>query len=54
MGGRLSFNPLSDELIANDGTRFKLNPPKIAPEIPEKGFKDVMDIYVAPAMIPTV
>ena len=49
LGGRLSFSPLTDELTANDGTRFNLNPPKIAPEIPEKGFKDVMDIYVAPA-----
>jgi aconitate hydratase len=48
LGGRLSFNPLSDELTGNDGTRFKLNPPKIAPEKPEKGFKDVTDIYVAP------
>ena len=48
LGGRLSFSPLTDELIANDGTRFKLNPPKIAPEIPEKGFKDVTDIYVPP------
>jgi aconitate hydratase len=49
LGGRLSFNPLTDELTTNDGTRFKLSPPKIAPEIPEKGFKDVRDIYVAPA-----
>jgi aconitate hydratase len=49
LGGRLSFNPLTDELIANDGTRFKLSPPKIAPEVPEKGFKDVRDICVAPA-----
>ena len=29
-----------------------LKPPKIAPEIPEKGFKDVRDIYVAPANDP--
>ncbi|MGA9154210.1 MAG: aconitate hydratase [Candidatus Nitrosopolaris sp.] len=49
LGGRLSFSPLTDELIAKDGTRFKLNPPKIAPEIPENGFKDVKDIYVPPA-----
>lgn len=49
LGGRLSFSPLTDELIAKDGTRFKLNPPKIAPEIPENGFKDVNDIYVPPA-----
>jgi aconitate hydratase len=52
LGGRLSFSPLADELTANDGTRFKLNPPKIAPEIPEKGFKDVRNIYVAPANDP--
>ncbi|HYY66876.1 MAG TPA: aconitase family protein, partial [Nitrososphaeraceae archaeon] len=52
LGGRLSFSPLTDELTANDGTRFKLNPPKIAPEIPEKGFKDVRNIYVAPANDP--
>jgi aconitate hydratase len=49
LGGRLSFSPLTDELTAKDGTRFKLNPPKIAPEIPENGFKDVKDIYVPPA-----
>ncbi|HXX97589.1 MAG TPA: aconitate hydratase, partial [Candidatus Bathyarchaeia archaeon] len=49
LGGRLSFSPLTDELTAKDGTRFKLNPPKIAPEIPESGFKDVKDIYVPPA-----
>jgi len=49
LGGRLSFSPLTDELTASDGKKFKLRPPKIAPEIPEKGFKDVTDIYVAPA-----
>jgi aconitate hydratase len=48
LGGRLSFSPLTDELTASDGKKFKLRPPKIAPEIPEKGFKDVTDIYVAP------
>jgi aconitate hydratase len=51
LGGRLSFNPLADELIANDGTTFKLDPPKVAPEIPENGFKDASDVYVAPVMI---
>src|SRR5947209_1528201 len=49
LGGRLSFSPFSDELTASDGTKYKLNPPKIAPEIPEKGFKDLMETYVAPA-----
>jgi aconitate hydratase len=51
LGGRLSFNPLVDELTADDGTKFKLKPPTIAPEIPEKGFNDTSreDAYVAPA-----
>ena len=33
-----TFNPLKDELIASDGTKFKLEPPKPAPEVPEEGF----------------
>ena len=51
LGGRLSFNPLVDELTAGDGTKFKLNPPTIAPEIPEKGFNDTSreDVFAAPA-----
>jgi len=52
LGGRLSFNPLKDELVASDGTKFKLNPPKVAPEVPENGFKDTVDIYVPPAIDP--
>jgi aconitate hydratase len=38
-------------LTGADGTKFKLKPPKIAPEIPEKGFNDISrdDIYDAPA-----
>ncbi len=50
LGGRLSFDPLTDKLISNDGTTFKLDPPKVAPEIPENGFKDAShNVYVAPA-----
>src|SRR5215204_4056709 len=51
LAGRLSFNPFVDELTGADGTKFKLKPPKIAPEIPEKGFNDTSrdDIYDAPA-----
>ena len=52
LGGRLSFNPLKDELEASDGTKFKLNPPKLAPEVPKEGFKDTVDIYVPPATDP--
>jgi aconitate hydratase len=49
LGGRLSFNPFTDELTANDGTKFKLDPPKVAPEVPEDGFKNVKDVYVPPS-----
>jgi aconitate hydratase len=52
LGGRLSFNPLKDELIAKDGTKFKLSPPRIAPEVPPLGFKDTVNIYVPPAENP--
>ncbi len=48
LGGRLSFNPLKDELTASDGTKFKLQPPKPAPEVPESGFMIPEGIYIAP------
>ena len=48
LGGRLSFNPLKDELTASDGTKFKLDPPKPAPEVPEEGFVQPDGIFVAP------
>ncbi|MCS5528556.1 MAG: aconitate hydratase [Nitrosopumilus sp.] len=48
LGGRLSFNPLKDDLVAADGSKFKLEPPKIAPEVPEDGFMIPDDIFVPP------
>lgn len=48
LGGRLSFNPLTDELTAMDGTKFKLAPPNIAPEIPSNGFVYNQDVYISP------
>lgn len=48
LGGKLSFNPLKDELIASDGTKFKLDPPKPAPEVPENGFMIPEGIFIAP------
>ncbi|QLH03445.1 aconitate hydratase [Nitrosopumilus cobalaminigenes] len=48
LGGKLSFNPLKDDLIASDGTKFKLEPPKPAPEVPEEGFMRPDGIFVAP------
>ncbi len=38
LAGRLSFDPLRDELEAEDGTRFLLDPPAPAPEVPARGF----------------
>jgi aconitate hydratase len=38
LAGTLDFDPQTDEIEAADGTRFKLDPPGPAPEIPEKGF----------------
>ena len=48
LGGKLSFNPLIDELTAADGTKFKLEPPKPAPEVPQEGFMRPEGIFVAP------
>jgi aconitate hydratase len=48
LGGRLSFNPLKDDLIAADGTKFKLEPPKPAPEVPRDGFILPEGIFIAP------
>jgi aconitate hydratase len=38
LAGRLDWNPMRDELEAADGSRFVLEPPAPAPEIPEAGF----------------
>ena len=48
LGGKLSFNPLQDELTAADGTKFKLEPPKPAPEVPAEGFVKPEGIFVNP------
>ncbi len=48
LSGRLSFNPLKDELTAADGSKFKLEPPKPAPEVPKSGFKIPEGIFVSP------
>lgn len=48
LGGKLSFNPLKDDLTASDGTKFKLEAPKPAPEVPEEGFMKPEGIFVAP------
>lgn len=52
LGGSLSFNPLKDELTASNGSKFKLDPPKEAPEVPKDGFKRPEGIYVSPSSNP--
>ncbi len=48
LAGRLSFNPLTDELVAGDGSTFRLEPPAPASDIPADGFVFKADGYVAP------
>jgi aconitate hydratase len=48
LGGKLSFNPLSDELTGVDGQKFKLQAPKKAADIPPKGFVVSVAGYLAP------
>ena len=48
LGGRLSFNPVSDELTDSEGSPFKLQPPKMAPEVPDGGFDRGISRYTAP------
>ncbi|CAN0194339.1 unnamed protein product, partial [Chrysoparadoxa australica] len=48
IAGRLSFNPLTDELTAADGSTFRLEPPAPAPEVPERGFAGAGDRFRAP------
>ena len=52
LAGRLSFNPLKDELEVN-GARVKLAPPAPAPEVPKNGFESVAGGYLAPAKDPS-
>ena len=48
LAGTLDFDPQKDEIEAPDGTRFKLDPPRPAPEIPPKGFEISFGGYEAP------
>ncbi len=48
LAGRLSFNPLTDELTAEDGGTYTLAPPAEAPDVPEKGFIFKAEGYLAP------
>ncbi len=51
LGGRLSFNPLSDTLINDRGKEVKLEPPT-GDELPRRGFEKGESGYVPPAADP--
>jgi aconitate hydratase len=53
LAGRLSFNPLTDELEGGDGEGWKVEPPEPAPEIPADGFVANREGYVPPAREPS-
>ena len=48
LAGRLSFNPLTDTLVGQDGQAFKLAPPQPAPEVPPRGFDRGKSSFIAP------
>jgi aconitate hydratase len=48
LAGKLSFNPLTDELVGADGQRFKLQPPQPAPDVPERNFDPGHSAYFPP------
>ena len=48
LAGRLSFNPLTDDLEAPDGSTYKLAAPPVAPELPEQGFVFKAEGFVGP------
>ena len=51
LAGTLAFNPLTDTLASN-GSELKLEAPKPAPEVPEKGFAEGAAGYAPPATDP--
>ena len=48
IAGRLSFNPLSDTLIGQDGSEFSFDPPVEAPEVPPNGFDSGDPAFIVP------
>lgn len=47
IGGRLDFNPITDEITAADGSKFKLDSP-YGDELPSRGFDPGEDTFQAP------
>lgn len=53
LAGKLSFNPLKDELTGSDGKKYRLTPPGIAPENPPNGYVADPNGYQGPAPDPS-
>lgn len=48
IAGSLSFNPLTDELLNEEGQAVKLDPP-VGDELPAKGFKSNISVFIPPS-----
>src|SRR5439155_21404631 len=48
LAGKLSFNPLTDTLTDANGRPFKLEPPRPAPDVPERNFDRGASSFVTP------
>ena len=48
LAGRLSFNPLTDNVTDSAGKSFRLDPPKPAADVPSKNFERGHATYIAP------
>ncbi len=48
LSGRLSFNPMTDNVTDSTGKSFRLDPPKPAPDVPPKNFDRGQATYIAP------
>ncbi len=47
IAGTLDFNPITDKLVAEDGTEFLLEPPE-GDQLPENGFEFTLTGHIAP------
>ena len=48
LAGRLSFNPVTDNLTGSDGGQFRLDPPGPAPEVPPDSFERGGSSFIRP------
>jgi len=48
LAGRLTFNPLTDRLVAADGSAVRLEPPPAPPEVPAAGLAAGRALCIAP------